>query len=87
MKEDRRGEAPGTRGRAMKPSGSAAPRGRIRPLAALLWLTMGGVIASSPGSALAWGRLGHRASARLAESRLSPAARAIVRDLLEPGNR
>jgi nuclease S1 len=69
----------------MKPSGSAAPRGRIRPLAALLWLTMGGVIAGSPGSALAWGRLGHRASARLAESRLSPAAREIVRDLLEPG--
>ena len=33
----------------------------------------------------AWGRLGHRASARLAESRLSPRARAIIRDLLEPG--
>ena len=35
--------------------------------------------------ALAWGRVGHRASARLAESRLSPRARAIIRDLLEPG--
>jgi nuclease S1 len=35
--------------------------------------------------ALAWGRWGHRASARLAESRLSPQARAIIRDLLEPG--
>jgi nuclease S1 len=35
--------------------------------------------------ALAWGRMGHRASARLAESRLSPQARAIIRDLLEPG--
>ena len=34
---------------------------------------------------LAWGRMGHRASARLAESRLSPRARAIIRDLLEPG--
>ena len=35
--------------------------------------------------AAAWGPLGHRASARLAESRLTPRARAIVRDLLEPG--
>jgi len=35
--------------------------------------------------ALAWGRLGHRASAKLAESRLTPRARAIIRDLLEPG--
>jgi hypothetical protein len=35
--------------------------------------------------ALAWGRLGHRASARLAESRLTPRARAVIRDLLEPG--
>ncbi|HZW33586.1 MAG TPA: S1/P1 nuclease [Isosphaeraceae bacterium] len=35
--------------------------------------------------ARAWGRLGHRSSARLAESRLSPRARAIVADLLEPG--
>jgi hypothetical protein len=34
---------------------------------------------------LAWGRLGHRASARLAESRLSPQAKAVIRDLLEPG--
>jgi nuclease S1 len=29
--------------------------------------------------------MAHRASARLAESRLSPRARAIIRDLLEPG--
>jgi nuclease S1 len=35
--------------------------------------------------ALAWGRTAHRASARLAESRLSPQARAIIRDLLESG--
>jgi len=35
--------------------------------------------------ALAWGRLGHRASAMLAESRLTPRARSIIRDLLEPG--
>ena len=36
--------------------------------------------------ALAWGRMGHRASARLAESRLSPRAKAMIRDLLEPGD-
>ncbi len=35
--------------------------------------------------AWAWGRNGHRAAARLAESRLTPEARAIIRDLLEPG--
>ncbi len=35
--------------------------------------------------ALAWGRMAHRASARFAESRLSPRARASIRDLLEPG--
>ncbi len=34
---------------------------------------------------LAWGRMGHRAAAKLAESRLSPQARALVRELLEPG--
>ena len=33
----------------------------------------------------AWGRMGHRASTRLAETRLSPRARAIIRELLEPG--
>jgi hypothetical protein len=33
----------------------------------------------------AWGRTAHRASARLAETRLSPRARVIIRDLLEPG--
>jgi hypothetical protein len=35
--------------------------------------------------ALGWGRVGHRASARAAESRLTPAAMAAVRALLEPG--
>jgi nuclease S1 len=35
--------------------------------------------------AQAWGPRGHRASAKLAEARLSPRARAIIRELLEPG--
>jgi hypothetical protein len=38
-----------------------------------------------PAPALAWGKLGHRAASRLAESRLKPQALAAVRDLLEPG--
>ena len=50
-----------------------------------IWLLIAALIAGSPRPARAWGRLGHRASARLAESRLSPRARAVIRDLLEPG--
>jgi nuclease S1 len=51
----------------------------------LVFLVSGSLIDGTAGSALAWGRMGHRASARLIESRLSPQARAIIRDLLEPG--
>jgi len=47
-------------------------------LAALLF-------ASWSRPALAWGRVGHRASAKLAESRLSQEARAAIHHLLEPG--
>ncbi len=44
------------------------------------------ILASVPGRpALGWGRLGHRVAGAVAEARLSPAARAAVRDLLEPG--
>jgi nuclease S1 len=35
--------------------------------------------------ALAWGRMAHRASTRLAETRLTPKARVMIRELLEPG--
>lgn len=38
-----------------------------------------------PTPAFAWGRNAHRASARLAESRLTPEARAAVRELLDDG--
>jgi hypothetical protein len=37
------------------------------------------------GPAWGWGRLGHRLAGRIAEDRLTPAARAAVRDLLGPG--
>ncbi len=44
-----------------------------------------GILSQSPTAARAWGRIGHRAAAKLAESQLSPAARTAVRQLLEPG--
>ncbi len=52
------------------------------PLAALLAALL---LAAWAGPALAWGRVVHRASAKLTESLLSPQARAVIRDLLEPG--
>ncbi len=39
----------------------------------------------TPGIVWPWGRTGHRVSAMMAESRLTPAALAAVRGLLEPG--
>ena len=58
---------------------------RRGPRTLAVMLLIGALLAVMPGPAGAWGRLGHRASARLAESRLSAQARAVVRDLLEPG--
>jgi len=43
------------------------------------------LIAITAQPAMAWGRVAHRASAKLAESRLSPRTRAMIRQLLEPG--
>jgi hypothetical protein len=42
-------------------------------------------MAAMPRAASAWGRLGHRAAARLSLERLTPAARQAVSELLEPG--
>jgi nuclease S1 len=75
---------PGSR-RHLRPSGrTATGAGRsfwaLLPAVGAACLLLG---LSRP--ALAWGRIAHRASARLAESRLSPQARAIIRELLEPG--
>ncbi len=39
----------------------------------------------TPGTIWPWGRTGHRVSSMMAESRLTPAAAAAVRSLLEPG--
>jgi len=69
------------RGRGMRPAPFITPQ-----LArALLWLAAVALGLLPANRLLAWGRMGHRASAKLAESRLSPRARALVRELLEPG--
>ncbi len=85
MKEDRRDKAPGIRQKAQRRCRSPEPTRRIGLVALAPWLFIGFLIAGSPRPAMAWGRLGHRASARLAEAHLSPRAKAIIRDLLEPG--
>jgi hypothetical protein len=51
----------------------------------MILLMIGVLVAAVARPAGAWGRLGHRASAWLAESRLSPRAKAAVKELLEPG--
>jgi nuclease S1 len=53
--------------------------------AGIVFLVSGTLFFGSGRPALAWGRMGHRASARFTESRLSLQARTIIRDLLEPG--
>ncbi|WP_435015555.1 S1/P1 nuclease [Tundrisphaera sp. TA3] len=42
-------------------------------------------LALMPGLAQAWGVVGHRVAGRIAEARLTPAARSALRALLEPG--
>jgi nuclease S1 len=55
----------------------------VSPLSSFVAAVLLVLAAASP--VLAWGRIAHRASAKLAESRLSPRTRALIRDLLEPG--
>ncbi|HTY63734.1 MAG TPA: S1/P1 nuclease [Acidobacteriota bacterium] len=50
-------------------------------LAALLLL----IAYAGPAPAFAWGRIGHRVAARMAETRLTSVARAAVRAILGPG--
>lgn len=59
-------------------------RRRSRPL--LIGLLGFALIVALPArSVMAWGRLAHRSSAKLAETRLTPQARAKIRELLDPG--
>lgn len=50
-------------------------------------MMLGAVVACAgmPGRAMAWGRLGHRAAAKVTEGRLTPEALAGVRAILNPG--
>ncbi len=72
-------------------SGRASRRALSRKWPALgrllaLSFTAGALLGIGPArQALAWGRMAHRASTRLAESRLTPQARVLIRELLEPG--
>lgn len=49
-------------------------------------LIVSGVVMLVGRSASAWGPHGHRIATRIAEARLTPAARAAVRELLHPGD-
>ena len=57
------------------------PPGRLAGLSLLVALTT----LAAGSTALGWGRIGHRTSARLCETLLTPATRSAIRDLLEPG--
>jgi hypothetical protein len=48
-------------------------------------ITAVAVSALLPTTAQAWGVVGHRVAGRIAEARLTPAARSALRNLLEPG--
>jgi hypothetical protein len=58
-----------------------SPYRSARNLAALVAVA----IAFATVPALGWGRIGHRVSARLAETLLTPVTKAAIRDLLDPG--
>ena len=65
-----------------------ARRSRIStPLASLTLVTLLCTLLTAPfeNTALAWGRLGHRSAAKLTQSRLNPAAKLAIAQLLEPG--
>lgn len=63
---------------------TSSTTGRRRLLATVAAL-LAAVAVATPPPVLAWGRNAHRASARLAESRLTPEARALIRELLDQG--
>ena len=57
---------------------------RVLKMGLIVLFTLSSLMISGR-SVQAWGRYGHRAAGKLAESRLSPAALKAVRELLEPG--
>src|SRR5262245_10628597 len=73
--------------RSRCPSLNSSDHGGQPPLAPRIMLVAGSalLVLVMARSAHAWGRLAHRASAQLAETRLTPRARALIREILEPG--
>jgi nuclease S1 len=56
------------------------------PLRSFYFVALALLVAlQSATPALAWGRIGHRVISRLAEKQLTPAAKAALAELLEPG--
>ncbi len=56
---------------------------RAKAFRVLAWASLVAVLTT--GTAWAWGRIGHRVAGKIAEGRLTPAAKAAVASLLEPG--
>jgi hypothetical protein len=71
----------------LRPRTRLAARRRVAAASRLIVLLaiVGPGLASWARPAYAWGRLGHRVSARLAESRLGPATRSAIGELMGPG--
>jgi nuclease S1 len=67
----------------MKPRNILPSRTPSRPWFIVALAVLIAVQSATP--ALAWGRLGHRVISRLAEKNLTPAAKAAIAELLEPG--
>jgi nuclease S1 len=87
MRIDRGNKAGRTKGQEPKKVRSRpSPRPHSPALRAGLAVLGLIIVAIGPArQALAWGRMAHRAATRLAETRLTPQARAAIRELLEPG--
>src|SRR4051794_20942755 len=64
-------------------SSTSAP---ARPRLTVLLACFVALIVRTPATAWAWGAHGHRIATRVAESRLTPEARAAVRELLHQGD-
>ena len=87
--QDEKGDGNGGAAEPGKAEWQASKRhlrdGRAGPLlvSALCVVTLVGI--GPAREALAWGRMAHRAATRLAETRLTPKARLLIRELLGPG--
>jgi len=70
---------------ARRLSPRAWPRANRVPVSLLLLFGVLSLVLGPARQVMAWGRMAHRAATRVAETRLTPQARAAIRDLLEHG--